>query len=1121
MDNFKIGLDFDEQSLLNALNAVGTAADKANEKWERLNKTVGGGNGGARTIGATTAATNTGTASLLAYGKAAGIAFAGVNLLVDGIKRVASGTFDFIKGNITLAASMESVQTNFTTYLKSADKAKLLLKELGTFAADTPFTQADVFGNAEKLLGFGFAADEVTDTIKRLGDISGGSSEKLGGLVLALGQVRAKQRVQGEELLQFAERGVPIYEALAKAIGKSVPETQALVTKGVVGFGDLQKAIKLLTDEGGQFNGVLQNQSKTFNGLVSTLEGDFEQLRAAFGAKLLPLLKDVVQAADDLIRGINVDAAVEQFAKIGEVTAPIFDAIKTGLKEDVVPALIVFRDEVKRVIDRISEYVDGTGLVETSANVISFAINAISTAFSHLVRVLSNATTAAYDFIEPIVAALTPSVNTVVGVLDGLVDKFGDVSEGMENTGSAFSTAGKIIGSIVSVIANITEVMFALIAGVTGTADSVKSADPVINNLAKTFEYITGPLRELVAWVTDGVVKLGQMFGLLESAQEKSDRLQQEADRINALNAERRRQLDLEGREEENAARRADAESKNFTKRTDKKIVDLKAIEKAQKDALKAEQERQKIRISLIQDETEKTLAEETARYDEQVKEITRLFTKKKKITEEGNRLLDLAAKQHAANIDAIEGEAFTKEQEVINQRIENEKKFTESYLKEKERQLVVQKNQDETAVQISEEQTAAYLLRLEQQGASEEDIKLLQEEFDLQFKRRRLTNEIKFQEALLLTLAAGDEERRKEVEQQIKLLKAQLDNVTFEIENPDPVKANKLLESFKKLKKDIAESLGITPEELGPIVDSAIGAFSSLYSAINELNQAEIDSNQRLIDSIKSKVSEQEKAVEKERAFAEDGKANNLKTEQDKLDGLLAQQEEFEKKGQELREKAAKRELAANIASQIANTGAAVAKIFNANAGIPILGAVLAGIQIAAMFATIAAARQKAKAAATEKLFTGGMLPFGKSDENGGTGYKIQGTNFEVGGGEFILNRKVTQRHLPFVKALNDGAINATAMYEDYTRRRNGQTAYYRQAADMVDSVNSSRTADQTNRMLETMNRNHEQVMRNGFARLQELGFRIVDKDGNIIHFSTDPAGNKKTSKEKYGIAS
>src|SRR5690606_2299049 len=63
----------------------------------------------------------------------------------------------------------------------------------------------------------------------------GGGTEMLQGVTLALGQAWTKGKLQGEEILQLAERGIPAWDLLAKATGKNVAELQKLAEAGQLG----------------------------------------------------------------------------------------------------------------------------------------------------------------------------------------------------------------------------------------------------------------------------------------------------------------------------------------------------------------------------------------------------------------------------------------------------------------------------------------------------------------------------------------------------------------------------------------------------------------------------------------------------------------------------------------------------------------------------------------------------------------------------------------------------------------------------------------------------------------------------------------------------------------------
>lgn len=133
--------------------------------------------------------------------------------------------------------------------LGSAEKANKLLKELTDFAKKTPFELVGIRQNAKQLLAMGIQLNDLLPTLKALGDVSAGLSVPLDRLALAYGQVIAKGKLQGGELKQFTEAGVPILAELADMLGKTRGEIQEMITDGAIGSELVVKAFQRMSSE--------------------------------------------------------------------------------------------------------------------------------------------------------------------------------------------------------------------------------------------------------------------------------------------------------------------------------------------------------------------------------------------------------------------------------------------------------------------------------------------------------------------------------------------------------------------------------------------------------------------------------------------------------------------------------------------------------------------------------------------------------------------------------------------------------------------------------------------------------------------------------------------------------
>lgn len=188
-------------------------------------------------------------------------------------KLAAAFTIKELVGNITkVRGEFQQLEVAFRTMLGSAEKADALLMQLTRTAATTPFGLEDVAQGAKQLLAYGLEAEKVNETLVRLDDIAAGLSIPLGDLVYLYGTTMAQGRLFTQDLNQFTGRGIPMISELAKQFGVAENRVKELVEAGKVGFPEVQAVIESLTDEGGKFGGLMEEQSKTITGQISNIE---------------------------------------------------------------------------------------------------------------------------------------------------------------------------------------------------------------------------------------------------------------------------------------------------------------------------------------------------------------------------------------------------------------------------------------------------------------------------------------------------------------------------------------------------------------------------------------------------------------------------------------------------------------------------------------------------------------------------------------------------------------------------------------------------------------------------------------------------------------------------------
>ena len=214
-----------------------------------------------------------------------------LNLGIQATRSIIREMVDLGKEAVALAGSFERSRVAWGVFLKDVGEGSKMFDELYVLAQRTPLTFQGVESAAQMLKGFGLATQEIIPTLERMGDVARGNDETMQRLALAYGQALAQGRVLTRDLYQFVNAGVPIFEALGQVMGKSVEQVQALVTEGKVGFPEIEKALRSLTEAGGQFEGMMEKTAQTYEGKLSIAKDNWKAMLAEMGKSLQDSLK--------------------------------------------------------------------------------------------------------------------------------------------------------------------------------------------------------------------------------------------------------------------------------------------------------------------------------------------------------------------------------------------------------------------------------------------------------------------------------------------------------------------------------------------------------------------------------------------------------------------------------------------------------------------------------------------------------------------------------------------------------------------------------------------------------------------------------------------------------------
>ena len=217
---------------------------------------------------------------------------------------------------ISIRSEMESLQTSFKT-LAGEQIGGELFEQIKEYELRTPMIMQDLASGAQTMLAFNIPAQDVMKHLKAIGDISMGDSEKFKSLTLAFSQMSATGKLMGQDLLQMINAGFNPLQVISEQTGKSIGQLKEEMEKGAITTKMVQDAFHSAASEGGQFNGMLEAQSKTLKGAISNLEGAWQYM-----------LNDIGEAQEGLIVG-SIDMAQKIIANYQQVGQIIMGLITT------------------------------------------------------------------------------------------------------------------------------------------------------------------------------------------------------------------------------------------------------------------------------------------------------------------------------------------------------------------------------------------------------------------------------------------------------------------------------------------------------------------------------------------------------------------------------------------------------------------------------------------------------------------------------------------------------------------------------------------------------------------------------------------------------------------------
>ncbi len=169
---------------------------------------------------------------------------------------------------INLAAELETTQQRMVALSGSTSEAKKVFGELYNYTLGKPIEFPTAAKAAKTLMGYGVQANKVVGHMKTLSAFAIVNGADMAQLALAYGQVNAKGKLMGQEVLQLTNNFVPVTRVIAEHFNVSIKKAQELIEGGKVSAQEFNAAMANFIPQD-----KIAAQSNTFKNRMISLQG--------------------------------------------------------------------------------------------------------------------------------------------------------------------------------------------------------------------------------------------------------------------------------------------------------------------------------------------------------------------------------------------------------------------------------------------------------------------------------------------------------------------------------------------------------------------------------------------------------------------------------------------------------------------------------------------------------------------------------------------------------------------------------------------------------------------------------------------------------------------------------
>ena len=235
-----------------------------------------------------------------------------------------------------------------TLFQGNTAAAEEMFEKISEYGKATVYDKSGLIDAQKTMMSFGIEGEKAFSTLKQIGDIAMGDSQKMQSLALAFSQATSAGKLQGQDLMQLINAGFNPLNEISKHTGESMASLKEKMSKGQISAEMLAQAFAWATEEGGLFYQGAEKAGDSTMGRINQLKDTFDEFLIDLFNKLKPIIDSCISFATGFLETLPaVIGFFSEFAPIIIGVASAIGVLTVAMKaQDIILGILIVKEKL-------------------------------------------------------------------------------------------------------------------------------------------------------------------------------------------------------------------------------------------------------------------------------------------------------------------------------------------------------------------------------------------------------------------------------------------------------------------------------------------------------------------------------------------------------------------------------------------------------------------------------------------------------------------------------------------------------------------------------------------------------------------------------------------------------